>query len=139
MKQKQKPLSFSLHPDNIAYIKGEWGIKHRSPSHWMDDLITHLRLKKGTPKPKAKTKRFVPPSVSEVKEYCDSRGNKVDAETFVAHYNANGWVQGKNKPVKCWKSCVITWEKSKPKGNTRDDIDFNDRTWADGFKLKIKN
>jgi hypothetical protein len=41
----------------------------------------------------------------------------------MAHYTANGWVQGKGKPIKCWKSCVITWEKtkkkeSKPRANT---------------------
>lgn len=46
MKVKQKPLSFSLCQDNHAYIDTEWQVNHRSRSHWMDDLVTHLRLKK---------------------------------------------------------------------------------------------
>ena len=50
MKQKQKPLSFSLHPDNIAYIEAavlkQKEANHRySRSMYLDDLITHLRTK----------------------------------------------------------------------------------------------
>lgn len=50
MKQKQKPLSFSLHPDNIAYIeaavlKQKEGNHRYSRSMYLDDLITHLRTK----------------------------------------------------------------------------------------------
>ena len=53
MKQKQKPLSFSLHPDNHAYIEAavmkQKEVNHRySRSMYMDDLITHLRTKAAT-------------------------------------------------------------------------------------------
>lgn len=65
-------------------------------------------------KPKAPSKRFIPPTVEEVREYCDSRCNNVDPQNFVDHYAGNGWVRGKTK-VKCWKACVRTWEnKDKP-------------------------
>jgi len=63
------------------------------------------------PKPKTKRKAFKPPTVEEVREYCDSRCNNVDAEKFISHYNTNGWVRGKAETkIKCWKSCVQTWE-----------------------------
>lgn len=53
MKQKQKSLSFSLHPDNHAYIEAvvlkQKETNHRySRSMYMDDLITHLRTKAET-------------------------------------------------------------------------------------------
>ena len=59
MKVKQKPLSFSLHPDNHAYIEAvvnkQKETNHRyNRSTYMDDLITHLRTKAET-KPKVKT------------------------------------------------------------------------------------
>jgi len=59
MKQRQKPLSFSLHPDNHAYIEAvvakQKETNHRyNRSMYMDDLITHLRTKAEV-KPKAKT------------------------------------------------------------------------------------
>ena len=55
-------------------------------------------------------KRFVPPTVEEVKEYIDSVGSKVDAESFVAFYESKGWMVGKNK-MKSWKAAIVTWEK----------------------------
>lgn len=54
--------------------------------------------------------RFVPPSVEDVRLYCEERGNNVDPQHFVDYYTANGWTQGKGKPVKDWKACVRTWE-----------------------------
>ena len=56
------------------------------------------------------SKRFAPPTVDEVKAYCEERKNGVDPERFVAFYASKGWKVG-NQPMKDWKACVITWEK----------------------------
>ena len=56
-----------------------------------------------------KNKRFVAPTVEEVRVYCQERGNSVDAQRFVDYYGANGWKVGKN-PMKDWKAAVRTWE-----------------------------
>lgn len=63
-------------------------------------------------KEKEKRKRFTPPTLEEVKAYCEERNNNVDAERFIDYYSANGWVQGKGKPIKDWKACIRTWEKN---------------------------
>lgn len=55
--------------------------------------------------------KFVPPTLQEVKDYCSERKNNVDAERFFDYYSANGWVQGKGKPIKDWKACIRTWER----------------------------
>jgi len=60
-------------------------------------------------KTKGKTSRFAPPSLQEVQDYCQERENSVNPQKFIDHYDANGWVRGKTK-IKCWKSCVRTWE-----------------------------
>lgn len=59
---------------------------------------------------KKTAKRFTPPTVAEVRAYCQERKNNVDAERFVDYYTANGWKVGKN-PMKDWKAAVRTWEK----------------------------
>lgn len=57
------------------------------------------------------TPRFVPPTLEEVQEYCRERGNTVDAQRFHDYYAANGWVQGRGKPIKDWRAAVRLWEK----------------------------
>ena len=56
-------------------------------------------------------KRFVPPTLEEVKAYCRERQNVVNAERFIDHYSSNGWKVGRN-PMKDWKAAVRTWERS---------------------------
>jgi hypothetical protein len=59
--------------------------------------------------PPTRSKRFVPPTVDEVREYCFERGNSVDPQRFVDYYSSNGWMVGKTK-MKDWKAAVRTWE-----------------------------
>jgi hypothetical protein len=61
--------------------------------------------------------RFVPPTLDEVIAYCKERGNAVPPEAFHAHYTTNGWVQGRGKPVKDWKACIVTWEQNRGGGS----------------------
>lgn len=56
-------------------------------------------------------KRFVKPTVEEVRAYCKERNNNVDADKFITHYQSNGWKVGKT-PMKDWKAAVRTWEKN---------------------------
>lgn len=60
---------------------------------------------------KTSNKRFIEPTIDEVRSYCSERNNLIDAEAFVNHYQANGWMRGKNK-IKDWKACMRTWEAS---------------------------
>jgi len=59
---------------------------------------------------KPKCKRFVPPSLDEVKNYCSEKGYNIDPEQFIDFYSSNGWKVGKNQ-MKDWKAAVRTWNK----------------------------
>lgn len=64
------------------------------------------------PKPPAGARpRFVPPSLDAVRAYCLERQNGVDPQRFLDFYTANGWKQGKGKPIVDWKAAVRTWER----------------------------
>ena len=56
-------------------------------------------------------KRYTPPTIEEVADYCRERGNGIDAEYFVKYYESQGWKKNNGQPVKDWKAAVITWEK----------------------------
>ena len=58
-------------------------------------------------------KKFVPPTVLQVKEYCEERKNTVDPESFVDFYLSKNWVIGKDSKMKDWKAAVRTWEKNR--------------------------
>lgn len=64
----------------------------------------------GTPADKPPRSRFIPPTVEEVKAYCQERRNDVDPQRFVDFYETKGWMVGKNK-MKDWRAAVRTWEK----------------------------
>jgi hypothetical protein len=61
---------------------------------------------------KEASRRIAKPSVDEVAAYCVERNNSVDPPSFVDFYEANGWVQGRGKPIKDWKAAVRTWERN---------------------------
>jgi hypothetical protein len=61
-------------------------------------------------KDKKKVVRFAPPSVEEVKAYCDDRNNGIDPESFIDFYSSKGWKVG-NQPMKDWQAAIRTWER----------------------------
>lgn len=61
-------------------------------------------------------KRFVRPTLDEVKQYCVERHNSVDAQRFIDFYSSKGWLVG-NQPMKDWKAAVRTWEQRENNSN----------------------
>ena len=58
------------------------------------------------------TKKFVPPTIEEVREYIDLKGIKnVNAEDFLDYFTTGNWVDAKGQHVKNWKQKLLTWHK----------------------------
>ena len=72
--------------------------------------ITSINNITGTASEK-KQKKFVKPTVEEIKAYCQERKNDIDAEYFYDHYESQGWKVGKN-PMKDWKATIRNWERN---------------------------
>jgi non-homologous end joining protein Ku len=67
--------------------------------------------------------KIIPPTVKMVQEYCESRKNRVDPETFFDFYESKGWKVGKNKMVN-WQAAVRTWEKSVRRIKSKSILDI---------------
>ena len=80
------------------------------------DRLDKDSIDKDSIESKAKSTRFVPPTIEEVREYCKERGNNVDAQRFIDFYESKGWMIGKNR-MKDWKAAVRTWEKRERENN----------------------
>lgn len=64
--------------------------------------------------------RYVPPTLEEVKAYCEERHNAIDAERFVDYYQARGWLVAKGVKMYDWKACVRSWETSEKNKQQRN-------------------
>ena len=72
------------------------------------ELDTELEKEK-----ESKRKRFTPPSVDEVREYCNEINATISPDAFVDYYAAQGWIYGKSgKQMKDWKAAVRNWQRS---------------------------
>lgn len=71
------------------------------------------------------TKRFVKPTIEEVKEYMQEIEFNGDAEYFFNYYESNGWIVGRAK-MKDWKSAVQNWKR-------------RDRTFSNKSEQQIPN
>jgi len=65
---------------------------------------------------KPKNAKFSPPTLEEVQAYCQEKAFTFDPVMFFNHYEANGWVQGRGKPIKSWQACCNTWQRRESNG-----------------------
>ncbi len=138
-KYKEEKATLSL-DENNAYTTSVDGL-YTECIQFVDEMDTQDRLgkesidKDNNKAPKSGAKRFTPPSVEEVKQYCSERNNNVDAQAFVDFYQSKGWVVGKEK-MKDWKAAVRTWERrergnsGRATENTRQNKIYTDE-WCD--------
>lgn len=77
------------------------------------------------------------PTLEQVREYVRDQAYGVDADAIFDHYEANGWIQGRGKPIRCWKAAVRQWARrekdfAKPPTSSRTagkpSIDYPDFT-----------
>ena len=75
-----------------------------------------------------KAKRFYPPTLDEVKQYCEERKNNIDPMAFIDFYSSKGWMIGKNR-MKDWKAAVRTWERKRKEESKTESSVYDE--WRD--------
>ena len=75
-----------------------------------------------------KAKRFYPPTLDEVKQYCEERKNNIDPMAFIDFYSSKGWMIGK-KRMKDWKVAVRTWERKRKEKSQAESSVYDE--WRD--------
>lgn len=51
---------------------------------------------------------FSPPTLEDVRDYCQSNALNVNAELWIAHYISNGWTIG-GTPMRDWRASLRVW------------------------------
>lgn len=88
-----------------------------SPTKCEEGTLTKLEGENNNRKIKGDNKReyspaFSKPSIEEVRDYCQERGNDIDPEEFWAFYESKGWKVG-TAPMRDWKAAILTWERKR--------------------------
>lgn len=94
----------------------------------LEEELKEKEISKEKEKSASASKRFVKPSVDDIRAYAIERGSNVDVQRFHDYYEANGWKVGKN-PMKDWKAAFRYWETHSGTGSpgkTRAPTAFND-------------
>ena len=115
-------------------------ISEKSPPEIEIELEKEIKIEKeidSSASTTTKRKRFEKPTLSEIKEYCIERGNKVDAQHFFDYYESNGWRVGKNS-MKNWQAAVRTWEKNSYTNTTKQTKKTNTEQTLDAI-YKVMN
>ena len=107
----EKPLAKKPYTENL-YTENPYTENQRQ--------LNTKKLNTNTNNSKKKNK-FVPPTLEEVKQYCEERGNKVDAQYFYDYFTVSNWVDSKGNQVKNWKQKIITWERNTNNINTNNN------------------
>ena len=111
--------------DNVQTMSDKSKSKRKSKRIELDE--------KEIVKEKAQTRKtFSPPSIEEVRAYCEERKNNVDPERFIAYYQSNGWKVGRN-PMKDWRATIRTWERrneSQPERTKPQDVPYMQKEYS---------
>ena len=107
---KEKTMSGQCQ-DNVLPLSDKSKSKSKSKSIELDIKEKSIKEKSNS--------RFVPPTLDEVKAYCQERNSCVDPNTFFTYFTEGGWKDSKGNPVKNWKQKLITWENHNSNGTSK--------------------
>ncbi len=107
--------AYTLNSDNVGIPCGNQTVYQMETEVSIGkDSIDKSNKERGT------SRNFVPPTLSEVKAYCQERNNGINPQSFIDFYSSKGWFVGKNK-MKDWKAAVRTWEQRRKEERGEDD------------------
>ena len=101
-----EPPTDDSNMQQVAADRGERRLESESESESNTNPNTNTK-KEARP-------RFTPPTLEEVKAYCEERQSSVDPVQFFEYFSEGGWVDSKGNHVKNWKQKLLTWEKYQP-------------------------
>lgn len=95
-----------------------------NPDYIMQDIDIEIDKKENRD---IYAKKFKPPTLEEVKEYCIAKHYTFDPERFWNFYESKGWFVGKTK-MKNWKRSADNWNLNDNKSRRDNDLKVFSRT-----------
>lgn len=94
-------------------------------------ISTNKKIKEKEIKGKEE-KKFIPPSLDDVKQYIADKKLSVNAESFYNFFTEGDWVDSKGNQVKNWKQKLLTWNGYSGGSKTANKSNFTGREYSEG-------
>ena len=92
-----------------------------TPCHPTPDTLSSPYIEKRNRSVSKKRNSVAKPNGSEeVSDYWTKQKLNGEPEEFFDYYESNGWVQGKGKPIKNWKSAANNWSRNQKKSASKN-------------------
>jgi len=124
---------FMAEVERLVGSETDWAVKKRlyreshpaieDKTRTKKDNVRQEKEKELEKEKEIKRGHFVPPTPTEVRQYCDESGHHIDADAFVDFYASKNWMVGKNK-MKDWKAAVRNWERKDKERPVKSNQNF---------------
>ena len=105
----EDPENYGQITDNVSDMQMQCKTDANA-EHKVYKIKENNNIKESNKEKHETAKRFVPPTLEEVKARIKEMNYTFDAEAFIAFYQSKNWMVGKNK-MKDWKAAMVTWQK----------------------------
>lgn len=72
-------------------------------------------------------KKFIPPTLEEIKEYAKQKNMTLNPEQFYNYFTEGNWIDSKGNKVKSWKQKMLTWNNYKQKETKKTFQNYEQR------------
>jgi hypothetical protein len=93
---------------------GEWQADDRQMTASIDNIEQIDMSRNIEQVERESTPHFTPPTIQEIRTFCQENGLFIDVDRFIDYYQSNGWKVGRNK-MKDWKATVRNWARDDQK------------------------
>ena len=122
-KFKSEKLQLQL-DENMVYQMSTNGIPSGIPSIDKNSIDKNSKVKSSIDN--KGTKKFVPPTLEEVRAYVKEKGLSVNAKHFHDYFTEGNWIDAKGQKVRNWKQKVLTWNKYQSNDTPKRNATFAD-------------
>jgi len=124
---------FMAEVERLVGSETDWAVKKRlyreshpaieDKTRTKKDNVRQEKEKELEKEKEIKRGHFVPPTPTEVRQYCEESSHHIDADAFVDFYASKNWMVGKNK-MKDWKAAVRNWERKDKERPVKSNQNF---------------
>lgn len=101
-------VNWCLYQTNEQQLNNKRTTNEQQSEHKQEHNNNNNNIKKE--KINKKEKKFIKPTLGELKKYIQEQRLNVDAEGFIDYYEGNGWKVGRNS-MRDWKATVRNWSR----------------------------